>query len=168
MRWYIFNIKCYSCHELTKVAYANEIIWRKNIDDKTIEILKEHNIILEFRNSKTLKEPYFANICNNCKRLQGDWYLLHDWLDMINIGYIPEFIEINTITLPFAICHICKKEDKNEQFKFVPHHISYFPEKTICVCTECHNKIHQTDEFPQFKPLSNDSHKFYGDIKAIK
>lgn len=46
--------------------------------------------------------------------------------------------------------------------KGVIHHISYFPESTISVCTDCHNLIHNTYKFPELKPPKGESMKFYG------
>ena len=39
-------------------------------------------------------------------------------------------------------CELCGSTDLVEE-----HHTSYFPEKTMQVCTCCHNRIHRTDGF---------------------
>ena len=42
------------------------------------------------------------------------------------------------------------------------HHIEYQPvEKTIELCTKCHNTIHHTDKYPELKPKPGESRKFY-------
>ena len=41
------------------------------------------------------------------------------------------------------------------------HHISYFPEKTMVVCDECHQKIHNSNEFPHLRPPEGESKRFY-------
>ncbi len=47
------------------------------------------------------------------------------------------------------------------------HHVSYFPEKTILVCKNCHQKIHHTEEFQELKPPTGDSKKFYNGEKNM-
>ncbi len=57
-------------------------------------------------------------------------------------------------------CEVCGK--KLDWFEEIRHHISYSPpEKVIIVCAGCHNKIHKTNKFPQFKPNKDEIDKFY-------
>ena len=48
------------------------------------------------------------------------------------------------------------------------HHISYFPERTINVCSKCHSKIHHTEDLRELKPLITESHKFYKREETFK
>ena len=41
------------------------------------------------------------------------------------------------------------------------HHVSYYPEKKIYVCSSCHYTIHNTDEYPELKPPPGDASEFY-------
>ena len=55
-------------------------------------------------------------------------------------------------------CFVCGSEEK-----IVQHHVSYFPEKTIPVCLNCHTKIHGDMNFmPELTPPIGDSLTYYG------
>ena len=43
-------------------------------------------------------------------------------------------------------CIVCKKSKV-----LILHHLSYRPCKTIYVCRSCHQKIHLTNKYPEFK-----------------
>lgn len=45
--------------------------------------------------------------------------------------------------------------------KSIIHHTSYFPEKTMVICEDCHYKIHKTNEYPELKPEKGESGRFY-------
>ena len=56
-------------------------------------------------------------------------------------------------------CHICLVDGQ-----IVRHHITYFPEKTIPVCKNCHWKIHKENKkygLSDFKPPTNHAWCFY-------
>lgn len=50
--------------------------------------------------------------------------------------------------------------------RFVIHHISYYPERVMVVCPECHSKIHHSDIYPKLKPPLGESKRFYGEQKG--
>lgn len=53
----------------------------------------------------------------------------------------------------FIKCSVCGKNTREHpETEFQEHHLSYSPEKKINVCKSCHNKIHNTDDYPDLKP----------------
>jgi len=51
------------------------------------------------------------------------------------------------------ICYICKRNSVDfPKLKYVTHHTSYKPEKTITVCRTCHMMIHRSNNYPKLKP----------------
>lgn len=56
-------------------------------------------------------------------------------------------------------CAICG--EKIDFRKEVMHHIHYFPEETIFVHADCHNKIHKTNLFPHLKPSKEEIERYY-------
>lgn len=55
------------------------------------------------------------------------------------------------------------KKELGEAVSLHEHHISYFPEETIMVCSKCHGLIHQNDEFigTIYRPPIGHSNIFY-------
>ena len=62
------------------------------------------------------------------------------------------------------MCPVCNTVIGNNLYR--KHHISYYPEKTILVHKKCHNKIHNTNEYPHLKDYNiGDSKDFYSGVK---
>ena len=54
---------------------------------------------------------------------------------------------------PLIECCICTMNTKdNPETVFQKHHISYHPEEIVITCLRCHQAIHNTKDYPQFKP----------------
>ena len=71
-----------------------------------------------------------------------------------------------TIILDETLLEQCKGFlDISGKEKAQIHHISYFPEITILVCNECHQRIHRTEKHHELKPPSGDSREFYNGSK---
>ena len=58
-------------------------------------------------------------------------------------------------------CHFC------EALAVQKHHISYFPEKTIAVCSACHVRIHFTKDPNYVQYKKGDSVFFYSMKKRL-
>ena len=83
---------------------------------------------------------------------------MHDINDMLsNINdYLDRYVS--------DVCLVCNKIIGHDFYE--RHHISYYPEITILVHQECHNKIHHTDDYPHLKRyFSGDGTDFYNDVK---
>lgn len=56
--------------------------------------------------------------------------------------------------------HQCKMCG-NYRKKFIEHHLSYYPEEKIIVCTFCHRTIHTQKQFTNLIPLEYHKKIFY-------
>jgi ribosome-binding protein aMBF1 (putative translation factor) len=62
------------------------------------------------------------------------------------------------------ICEICNQNEVTQK-----HHVTYFPEKTMGVCDDCHEWIHSDDntdkQYIEYK--KGDSSQFYAQRRRI-
>jgi hypothetical protein len=66
-----------------------------------------------------------------------------------------------------SVCYICRSD-----VSLVEHHLSYFPEVTVDVCSDCHNIIHDSsDRLSRFEPDNPRPyryHKYPKDVSAAE
>ncbi len=133
---------CYSCGELGNVLTLDVegcgIMW---LDDNRIGELVRRKYPF-FYPSKYSKDVYYANHCEYCDKLQGDWHIMDDFLIHEHDG-LKEPINVEIIELPFVfdsyiedlpyhIHHIDKNPDNNS------------PDNLMLLCPKCHREIHKT------------------------
>jgi hypothetical protein len=54
---------------------------------------------------------------------------------------------------PLIQCKVCKRNTReNPETVFELHHLSYFPEEKIAICSSCHMKIHHSNSYLELKP----------------
>ena len=68
---------------------------------------------------------------------------------------------------PLVQCPLCKKNTKETpETLFEEHHLSYYPEKKMLVCSKCHNAIHHTTHYPNLIP--KDKFLLAKEIRALE
>lgn len=68
---------------------------------------------------------------------------------------------LNSLGFTKSLCPVCQSSN----VYLIKHHVSYFPERLILVCQNCHAKIHSNEKFfPELTPPNGDSIKFYHKI----
>jgi hypothetical protein len=136
---------------------VNCFICQKNFDKSSIkedwELLSFYEDYLNIQNltSKNKEKAYEAIIenvdpywlCDSCLGIESE-----------KRRKIQEEDRIRQIReRPLISCRLCKKNNReNPETIFVYHHVSYFPEEKITVCSSCHMKIHHSNSYPNFKP----------------
>ena len=72
---------CWKCGQNVNVAMDHKDDSSMEQDDFTneeLEFARENGVILERRFSSTAMEKYLANVCTNCDKIQGNWFLYKD------------------------------------------------------------------------------------------
>ncbi len=84
-----WETSCWKCNRRTPVILVcGSETWSK--DPELLAELKKYARV-EFRRTDPVPDGYFANVCNQCGSVQGDYYLLHDLLDLENMNRVyPE------------------------------------------------------------------------------
>jgi len=107
--------------------------------------------------SKTLGEFVYGNCCIHCGAYQGNFFVSAEFPEVLRcrgwerLWKKPEWTR-NTPEEAIYYFGERKVKEFEKGVKLLTHHISYNPEKTITVCTRCHNQIHHTDKYPHLKP----------------
>ena len=69
------------------------------------------------------------------------------------------------------ICLVCLKcpnfDEDGKIISLIKHHVSYFSQKIAHVHTQCHDKIHATDNHFLIQYDKDDGKKFYGNIESL-
>ncbi len=91
-RWkfiHIWETPCWKCKQKTPVVMVcGGEMWSK--DPELLAELKKYARV-EFRRTGPVPNGYFANVCNQCGAVQGDYPLMHDLLDLANMNRVyPE------------------------------------------------------------------------------
>ena len=160
LKWYR---KCWRCGKETPVLWAEYVYYdKKKLKIAYSSFLKEtvykrlERLYFDFFGrcySSSLGKEVYGNQCVYCGAYQGNGYVSNECCRILK--YHPERIVERRkyscrLTLDEAIMrgnYVIKMRGD-----FVLHHLSYNPEKIICVCRRCHALIHLTDKYPHLKP----------------
>jgi len=93
--WAVWNTKCWKCKAKIVVAMDTGdwvfdsiqgelgVMWRNEIDERTLKILERFGVKIERRYSNTVESEYMVNVCPNCNSIQGDWFVHEELLDLV-------------------------------------------------------------------------------------
>ncbi len=83
------------------------------------------------------------------------------------LNKVGSFCEVcgSMILNPYLLEEFSEYVDVKAKPRYVTHHTSYYPERTLHVCEDCHKAVHHTDRYPELKPLKGESRKYYAKKK---
>jgi|MTBAKMStandDraft_1061839.scaffolds.fasta_scaffold05121_5 hypothetical protein len=90
---WVWNMECYSCHNLTEVVYPEGEFYGYSLELNTLENLPvkiaEKYPTMKIVDKKTKDITEYGNTCSHCGAYQGDWFVFEDYLNYV---YSPELL----------------------------------------------------------------------------
>lgn len=90
--FHTWRTECWKCKRRVPVAHrcgqTGGEIWSHSFPNELLTEMRKY-AKLEFRSTSIVKDGYIANVCPSCNEVQGDFYLLHEFLEL---SYTPEKI----------------------------------------------------------------------------